>query len=88
VEDARYDYAIRFNPVKHYMAPILQATQAGPDLIARTAQLRLIYELPATRFEAVNVTDSLILTPGFQSVGRDPQQVCLGHARKAIPSHG
>jgi hypothetical protein len=53
----------------------ITAAQAGPDLIARAAQLRRIFELPATRFKAVNVTDGLISTPGVQSVGRDPQQV-------------
>ena len=73
MEDARYDYAFRFNPIEQYMAPIFRAAQAGPDLIARAAQLRLICELPATRFKAVNVTDGLILTPGVQSVGRDSQ---------------
>jgi hypothetical protein len=64
MENAGYDYAFRFKPVKQYVAPVLHAAQAASDLIARAAQLRLTYESPATCFEAVNVTDSLIQTPG------------------------
>jgi len=87
VEDARYQYAFRFNPVKQDMATILHTAQARPNVITCAAQLRHIHELPATGFETVNVNDSLLLTPCVESVGRDPQQVCLTHARKAIRSH-
>jgi hypothetical protein len=87
VEDARYEDASPVYPIKLNVAPKLHAAQARPDVIARAAQLRIFQKLPATRFEAVDVADSLILTPSVQSVGCDLQQVCLSHARKAINSH-
>jgi len=71
VEDARYQYAFRFNPVKQDMATILHTAQARPNVITCAAQLRRIHELPATGFETVNVNDSLLLTPCVESVGRD-----------------
>ena len=73
VEDARYDDASLFYPIKQNMAPILHAPQATPDLIARTAQLRIVQKLPAAGFQAVDVADSLILTLSVQSVGCDLQ---------------
>jgi hypothetical protein len=87
MEDAIYDDASRFYPIKQNMAPILHAAQARPDVIARAAQLRIVQKLSATRFEAVDVADGLILTPSVQSVVCDLQQVCLSHARKAISTH-
>jgi hypothetical protein len=87
VEDARHEDASLFYPIKQNMASILDAAQARPDVIARAAQLRIVQKLPATRFEAVYVAGSLILTPSVQSVGCDLQQVCFGNARKAISCH-
>ena len=77
MEDARYQDGPGFNPIKHLMAPVFPAAQAGPDMIAGAAQLRVIRELLATRFKASEIADGLIVAPCMQGVGADVRQVGL-----------
>src|SRR5450755_1402185 len=87
MEDARYQDAVGRNPVEQNVPSVFDAAQTGPYVIAGTTQRRVVRKLSATRFETVDVTDGLILSPGSQCVGGDIQQVGLGQAGQTVFSH-
>lgn len=75
-------------PVEHDMAAVFHAPQARAYFFTGPAQLRIVCELPATRFEIVNIANGLVLSPGVQGVAGDVHKVGLGTARKTERGHG
>jgi hypothetical protein len=80
MQDARYQDAPRFDPIKHHMQAMFHAAQAGPNVIAEAAQLRVVRKALATGFKAIEVADGLVFAPCVKSVGADVHEVGLGKA--------
>jgi hypothetical protein len=74
--------------VKQDMPPIFHTPQPGANIIAGMARGRVAGEHATTGFQAVDVTDRLILAPPLESIGSDFQEVRFGTLRKPECSHG
>lgn len=88
MQDSRDHNALPVLSIEDDMPAAFHAVQAGSNVTTRAAGCWVFGEHPATGFKIVKVTDGLILTPGFERIASDIQQVALGAARKTNLSHG
>lgn len=87
MQNSRHHNTLRLLSIEDDMPATFQAAQTGPNIIACAASRGIFSEHPATRLQIIKVTDGLILTPVFERITSDTQQVALSAARKPELSH-
>jgi hypothetical protein len=75
VQDTGYENAFRDVPEKYDVPPALHAAEAGPNLIAGTAETGIPREPPAACFQIIHVPNELILAPYAHGISADAQQI-------------
>jgi hypothetical protein len=63
VQDARDPNALAIGSVEDDMPSVLHASQAGTNVVANSARLRVVGERLATTLEIGNVADRLVYAP-------------------------
>jgi hypothetical protein len=87
MQDAGNQNPFGLLPVEHDMPTTLHAAQAWADVIAASAERRIISQQPATRLEVVEVTDGLVDSPRAECVTGDAEQVGFSSPRETKRSH-
>ena len=88
MKNAAYQNAPSILAVEDNVPAMLHAAQARANMFTSPPEFRISGELPATRFQIVDVTDGLVRAPTAEGIGADLQQVGFGTLREAERCHG
>jgi hypothetical protein len=89
VEDANDQKAVLIELVEHNMTPLLGASVARTNVVARAAkEHRMFGNAMKTAVQRCEVTGRLILIPPVASVNTDAVDVGLGALRETKARHG
>jgi hypothetical protein len=87
VQDARNQNASGVLSVKHDMLAALHPTEAGTNIVTRSAQRGIIGKQLATGLKIINVTDGLVFAPRVKRISADAEQIGFGPSGETKRGH-